>query len=311
MKTLITTIFLLLAFALSAQSNSVYRLNGVEISKSQIDSLETVHGKNLKMTYKRESGKTIVDITIPSKGSDSPVKDRMVFKRPEKSDENEGEKSLDSKVMKYFDLDQAEISKEAFAKKLKEGLQMRYEITGNEISSFLVSKAESDETSRNLEAAKKNFEESVKKKDFSKVVLTGLNNQKVRFDDLKNQVVVLNLWYTGCKPCIAEMPELNELKKYYEEERVSFVGSTYEDQPKVEKFLDKRSFEYLQTINGGEFHRDLFKLLSPESSTELTSIYPLHLVIDMEGRVRYSTFGATDDIGETLKGEIEKILAEK
>jgi thiol-disulfide isomerase/thioredoxin len=28
-------------------------------------------------------------------------------------------------------------------------------------------------------------------------------------------VIVLNFWFTQCKPCVAEFPELNELKEKY------------------------------------------------------------------------------------------------
>ena len=35
-------------------------------------------------------------------------------------------------------------------------------------------------------------------------------------DYIKVKVVVINLWFTSCAPCIEEMPELNKLVKEYE-----------------------------------------------------------------------------------------------
>jgi len=45
-------------------------------------------------------------------------------------------------------------------------------------------------------------------------------------EQLRGQWVVINYWAKWCKPCIVEIPELNELDKHYS--RVTVVGVNYD-----------------------------------------------------------------------------------
>ena len=45
-------------------------------------------------------------------------------------------------------------------------------------------------------------------------------------EDLRGQWVVINYWAKWCKPCIREIPELNELNRKYEQ--VSVLGVNYD-----------------------------------------------------------------------------------
>lgn len=58
-------------------------------------------------------------------------------------------------------------------------------------------------------------------------------------------LVVMNVWATWCRPCIAEIPALNEVKRSYAGEPVDFISFSIDtDSLKLVKFLDSGKFEF-------------------------------------------------------------------
>jgi len=54
-----------------------------------------------------------------------------------------------------------------------------------------------------------------------------------------------NFWFIACKPCIAEIPELNEIHdKYKNNKDVVFASITFDKKDKVEKFLKNTPIKY-------------------------------------------------------------------
>lgn len=67
--------------------------------------------------------------------------------------------------------------------------------------------------------------------DFSAVDHKGA---KVNLSDLKGKVIYLDLWATWCGPCLAEMPNLELLKKKYENEgRLAIISLSIDDNDKI------------------------------------------------------------------------------
>ncbi len=70
--------------------------------------------------------------------------------------------------------------------------------------------------------------------------------------ELKGKVIVTNLWGTWCKPCIAEIPDLNELvEEFGDADGVLFlaIASPPLDTPeKIQNFLEKREFNFRQMM---------------------------------------------------------------
>lgn len=58
-------------------------------------------------------------------------------------------------------------------------------------------------------------------------------------------VICVNLWATWCKPCIEEMPMLNEIKKTYSGKNVRFISLSVDtDSVKLVQFIEKGTFEF-------------------------------------------------------------------
>jgi thiol-disulfide isomerase/thioredoxin len=107
--------------------------------------------------------------------------------------------------------------------------------------------------------------------------------RKFPLDDLQSladqesgKPIWINLWYTGCAPCIKEIPELNKLKSKYGK-AVDFLAITFDEQDKVEKFLEKYPFEFQQITGQKAFLEDALKISS----------YPKNLLLDHKGNLAF------------------------
>lgn len=68
------------------------------------------------------------------------------------------------------------------------------------------------------------------------------NNEVYDFNQVKGEVVLVNLWATWCPPCIAEMPDLQELYNDYGD-RVNFMFVTNESEKVVQSFFSKHGYQ--------------------------------------------------------------------
>lgn len=117
-------------------------------------------------------------------------------------------------------------------------------------------------------------------------------------ENTKGKVVVLNFWLAACKPCIAEIPELNEVyEKYKNDTNVVFVSITFEKQEKVETFLTKHPIKY-PVVSDSKEMCELFKI----------SGYPTNIVIDKNGNYYDYISGGFTQIGHQISNSIQNAL---
>ena len=83
----------------------------------------------------------------------------------------------------------------------------------------------------------------------------GMNNNKPTF---------INIWYTSCKPCEAEIDFLNEIKKEYQN-KINFIAITFESKDVVKKFLKKKPFGFIQIVESRNFLHELGIKMYPKS----------------------------------------------
>jgi thiol-disulfide isomerase/thioredoxin len=90
----------------------------------------------------------------------------------------------------------------------------------------------------------------------------------------KGKILVLKCWFIDCRPCIAEMPALNELKQQYKNRNdILFVSICWDSKKDVEAFLKKPTFNYAVVP-------DQYKFLT--EGLQLNG-YPTHFVINKQG----------------------------
>lgn len=140
------------------------------------------------------------------------------------------------------------------------------------------------------------FKSSLINKPLKSFHLTDLNNKKWDSKGLRGKTIVINFWFTACKPCIAEMIYLNKLVEENKDSLVVFIAPAPENESQIKKFLKKYSFDYNITPSSTDF-----------ISTMGIENFPTHLVVDKEGIIRQVFIGYADDIKEKLQAEINKL----
>lgn len=139
------------------------------------------------------------------------------------------------------------------------------------------------------------------KSDSSSSVFSGFAGKDLDGNDVdeslfsKNAVTVVNFWFSGCKPCVAELPELNKLNETLKEMGGEVVGintETLDDNQdgikEAKKILEKQGASY--------------RNLTFDSNSELGKYagnivaFPTTILVDRKGNI----------VGEPLLGGINE-----
>ena len=126
-----------------------------------------------------------------------------------------------------------------------------------------------------------------------------MNGNSYSLGILKGKVVVINFWFVECKPCVIEMPELNEIVEKYKSEEVVFLVFAMNEKSKIVSFLKKHVFDYTILPDSGAVIGD-YKIKS----------YPAHIILDQNSKIAFSKRGLSNstasEIDEAIEGLIEK-----
>lgn len=101
-----------------------------------------------------------------------------------------------------------------------------------------------------------------------------LNQPAKKLSSYKGQIVLLDFWFSGCKPCLKAVPKLNTLDK--DNKNLTIIGIDPEDtEERFLKAIDKFNIKYAQTLVDG--------------NSELPSYfnvggYPTYILIDPDGK---------------------------
>ncbi len=152
--------------------------------------------------------------------------------------------------------------------------------------------------SNNPTLIEKNPEASFEEGEFAKdFIVTDLKGKNIKLSELRGKVVVLNFWFIKCKPCITEMPHLNELKELYNSKDVEFIAITFDKKEMIEQFLDDHSFNYSIVANAN----DAINIYGVNS-------FPTNMVINQKGEIVLKEIGYRTNIKDVLKASIDKLL---
>jgi peroxiredoxin len=167
-----------------------------------------------------------------------------------------------------------------------------------EVKAFVLRKATEQEKAQmkemqgDMQSEKQNKNDLIGKEAFSFSVTDILGNT-YSLEKLKGKVIVINFWFVECKPCVIEIPELNNLVDKYKGEEVVFLGFATNDKSKIEGFLKTKTYKYNIIADGSNVAR-MYKV----------NAYPTHLIIDKNSKIAYCSTG----LGPTTVTDLEKTI---
>jgi cytochrome c biogenesis protein CcmG/thiol:disulfide interchange protein DsbE len=114
--------------------------------------------------------------------------------------------------------------------------------------------------------------------------LPDLQGRLVDSHSLLGKPIVLNMWFTTCGPCIAEMPTLNRIQREKASTDIVFLALTFERAQQVRAFLQKHSFTYRQVAGA-----------QPYCAQFITG-YPVTFFVGRDGRIKKVLGGLAGDV---------------
>ena len=130
---------------------------------------------------------------------------------------------------------------------------------------------------------------------------SSIDGAKVDLRDYRGRVVIVNFWATWCEPCREEMPSLARLRDKLAGKPFAVLAVNYgESREKISQFLQRETVALPIVL-------DTQKDVAREWNV---GGLPMTFVVDAQGRVRYSAFGARDWSDETARKLVERLIAE-
>jgi thiol-disulfide isomerase/thioredoxin len=124
-----------------------------------------------------------------------------------------------------------------------------------------------------------------------------LDDKPVRQVDYRGQVVLLDIWQRGCRPCILAMPKINRLAIKYEGQPVTVFsvhcGSDVDARLGIEQYNVQH-----RTLRDGEI-----------ATSYQVRYWPTYVLLDQTGRVALFLDGNSDHLEVTLDRAISDLLA--
>jgi peroxiredoxin len=125
----------------------------------------------------------------------------------------------------------------------------------------------------------------IKGKQMPSFSATAVSGEMIETQKMKGKVLVINLWFTACIPCIREMPALNRLVKEFKGKDVVFIGLCIDSKKSLKSdFLPKHKFDFIIVP-------DATKIIQKIGQTG----YPTTYIIDKKGNVETAWVGASID----------------
>lgn len=129
--------------------------------------------------------------------------------------------------------------------------------------------------------------------------LKDMNGAQITFADFSDKVVFINLWATWCPPCIAEMPDLQNLYNDYGD-KVAFLFISNEDTQVVKTFLENKKFTFPAYVPISQYPTDFE-----------TSSIPTSFLINKKGEIVISKAGVAKWNSQRIRGVLDVLINEK
>jgi len=136
---------------------------------------------------------------------------------------------------------------------------------------------------------------------------------RVKLDINPDHIYVINIWATWCKPCLKEIPDLNQFRHGYTDEKIHFWAITNEDSIFVSDFFKDfkmvKTFDYSLRTSQDKAQKYLAKFsvnLNQMPGTIQFSI-PVNMIVKNK-KILFFKQGADSNTISEMKSILEKNL---
>jgi cytochrome c biogenesis protein CcmG/thiol:disulfide interchange protein DsbE len=133
--------------------------------------------------------------------------------------------------------------------------------------------------------------------------LEKLDGTRVTSADLKGKVVIVDFWATWCAPCIAEIPNYNELTAKYADSDVVLLGITLESGSKesVISEVNELGIKYPIVMGNDEVVQGFGGVIG----------YPTTFLVSKDWKVHQRYLGLKTNKKEMIEKDVEALLAQQ
>lgn len=122
------------------------------------------------------------------------------------------------------------------------------------------------------------------------------SGELVNLKSYKGQVIFINTWATWCPPCIAEMPDINNLYADYKD-KVVFLMVTSDKKSVVDQFMQKENYDFINYTERSSVPKALHSKSIPYTA-----------VIDKKGYIRVEKTGAAKWNSDSFRKALDSML---
>lgn len=129
--------------------------------------------------------------------------------------------------------------------------------------------------------------------------LTTFDGRLYPISEAEGKVMLINFWATWCPPCVAEMPDLQELYRDYGSE-VEFLFVARDRESRVKRFIEKKGYEIPVYYEKGLTPKILYNLALPTT-----------FIIDSKGQLIEAYAGERDWNSPEVQALLDRLLEER
>lgn len=122
-----------------------------------------------------------------------------------------------------------------------------------------------------------------------------MNGEHFRLSEQRGKVVLINIWASWCSPCVAEMPDIDQLARDYAGELTVIGVNCGEDAQTVADFVAENGYSY-------SFAADPDYYITGELYPSYS--IPYSIVINADGVITMLHTGGGADMYEVLEGYV-------
>lgn len=113
-----------------------------------------------------------------------------------------------------------------------------------------------------------------------------IGGQLINEQYFKDKLTIINFWFVGCTPCVAEIPGLDKLAATYGKEKINYLAIARDSEKWVKPFLAKHPWRFDHLIDSKKLIEETFMAQWG---------YPLTMVVDPNGIIIEAFTGGKTD----------------